>query len=255
LLFITPTPAVTTELEEYATILDRVLSWRNAWEKKDIERYMSHYSRAFKADSLNYDGWKRKKKAFFEDPASIRVGISSLCIRREPPYHLVTFNQAYEGAPRPDFGKKILAFKKENGTWNIMRESWRAVSGIEPEAEGDKETGFLDGLIIRSMGFEKDPATTSMDRVYMKLNFFYVPDILFIAGEKPILLMEFPHVASWQGPPALSTNGRFVQKIRAYLYGACRTLRVVLDMDPKRSYNTRPLYNEEDRTFLLEITE
>ncbi len=49
-------------LNQERRLRDFVESWRQSWESRDVDAYMSHYSPNFQSCWLDFNGWKEKRK-------------------------------------------------------------------------------------------------------------------------------------------------------------------------------------------------
>ena len=116
-------------------ILELVQSWANAWRAKDIEQYISHYSkREFKNRSKgHFNQYKNYKRAIFARKDQPYIRISNISILRSKNYAVVTMKQDYRSAVIDDVGKKTL-YLKQNASydWKIVAEEWKK---LKPEDE------------------------------------------------------------------------------------------------------------------------
>ena len=227
-------------------IVERVVAWRNAWEQRQIGPYMSFYSSGFiSGDSTDRREWERHHERLFAVPGALSVEISGLCVRLCNGRHAVaTFIQNYRSPIHSDTGVKTLFWVKTDQEWEIASERWDPVVGA---AAGVPDTG----IEIRSIDSRAVSADT--ERLHLALSAFSVPKISALEGSAPRILLEFGNVAAWKGPLTVSPSGGIMQAIRCYLIDGCRTLRVLLDLDPTLSYEAAPVYFEGDKTFCLEI--
>jgi|GEM_PF-5117673 len=65
MFIVAPWPAAVhgSPLTDNEQVRKDIFDWIKAWESKDINRYMSHYHPAFRADGKDCPEWgKRKKK-------------------------------------------------------------------------------------------------------------------------------------------------------------------------------------------------
>ena len=84
--------------QEAARIKNFFESWRQAWEKKDFDEYMSKYARDFRSnDGKDYEAWKKHKERLNEIYPHIRVDVADLRIFRHQGMILLDFEQYYRG--------------------------------------------------------------------------------------------------------------------------------------------------------------
>lgn len=92
-----------------------VESWRQAWERQDLERYMSHYSPNFQSGWLDYASWKDKKRRLLDRYTKIRVKLGNVYIFRENGLITGIFTQSFKADGFSTMGIKILYMTHEGG--------------------------------------------------------------------------------------------------------------------------------------------
>ncbi len=105
-----------------------VENWRQAWEKQDIEKYMSFYANDFKAPGFNRDSWKAHKANLKTKYEFIKVGLSQPYIVQHNEQLLVKTLQRYESDKHVDYGVKTIYAVKAGGSFQIIREEWQPFS-------------------------------------------------------------------------------------------------------------------------------
>jgi len=102
-----------------------IASWQQAWEKKDLNRYMACYTDDCSAGGLTKNAWRRHKRRLNERYTTITVSVTNLTVEfpstREA---LVSFDQDYRSDHYHDWGRKTLHLVKQGGRWQIRRETW-----------------------------------------------------------------------------------------------------------------------------------
>lgn len=106
-------------------------NWVEAWTARDVKRYISHYSRKFKAYGMNFRNWRSYKRNLFAKQKSIEVRISDLDIKTRGKRALVTFRQQYSSDNHQDVGVKLMSLRFERGSWKIWRENWKPAPKME----------------------------------------------------------------------------------------------------------------------------
>ena len=101
-----------------------VYAWAQAWEKKDLNNYMTYYSAKFQVGDIDYDLWRERKTKVFKRPGNISVKINDLWVFVEGNDATASFIQKYQDAKHSDIGEKILKLIHVNSTWQIVSESW-----------------------------------------------------------------------------------------------------------------------------------
>jgi murein L,D-transpeptidase YafK len=108
-----------------------IYRWIEAWENKDIKKYMSFYSLNFQGviysgvrKLLNYYEWMDYKKRLFDKYNFIKINIKNLNIVISKDYAKVSFYQEFRSDKYSDKGKKILILRKEDNEWKIIKEDF-----------------------------------------------------------------------------------------------------------------------------------
>jgi len=126
---------------ELLAIKRLISSWQEAWQEKDLQRYMASYSEDFFAHGLDRDGWKRHKFEINKRYGQIRVSISNLKIKLlSPERATVYFDQDYSSDKYHDRGRKTIQLIKRDGKWNIKTETWVMLGGGKRRQEGAPRT-------------------------------------------------------------------------------------------------------------------
>lgn len=116
----------TTQSQAFYTLIQ---DWKNAWESKNIKRYLSFYSRRFDNHNKNYQGWKTHKSRVFKYTPKIQVTLSQIKIFAYPGEKnllSVSFYQKYNGGHFKSHTWKQQYWKKEaDGQWRIIYEGKR----------------------------------------------------------------------------------------------------------------------------------
>ena len=103
-----------------------VKSWAAAWSAKDVARYKSFYSSAFKPDQGTREAWMATREKRVTRPGEIAVEVDKLNVRSVSASTAeATFVQHYRSKGFNDAMNKTLQYQLENGQWKIIRESNR----------------------------------------------------------------------------------------------------------------------------------
>jgi murein L,D-transpeptidase YafK len=116
-------------------------SWIDAWKKKDIEVYLSHYSKTDFKDKthFNYARYAAYKKSVFSNPGTPKINATDFSILMNDQYVTVVFKQDYQSATINDIGMKTLYLKKDDYyKWKIVSESWSKI-GPNPNPNPNSE--------------------------------------------------------------------------------------------------------------------
>jgi murein L,D-transpeptidase YafK len=112
------------KLEEDRRELEKIVeAWKGAWEKKEINRYMSFYSpRFFSAGGKNWDQWKRHKTQLAKRYKQIMIEIEDLQLLKNDGVVLARFHQRYSTAGFRSQGEKRLYLEQNSNQWKIVGE-------------------------------------------------------------------------------------------------------------------------------------
>ena len=130
----------------------QVFAWGQAWQSRDIDRYMSFYSPDFRSKKLDYRGWREKKALAFKEANNIKVEISDLWVFIESQIATASFVQRYYDQNVLDVGEKTLILALENGTWKIVSEAWKPLK--IPRQTTQKKT-TVQNVAVLDTGVQK----------------------------------------------------------------------------------------------------
>jgi|GEM_PF-93515 len=113
------------ELEEKTKEIAGIIEgWRDSWQSKDIERYMSFYSRSFQSGSKNWSQVKDYKTRVTKKYSEIRVEIDDLGILINNNVVIASFKQTYRTPVFESTGTKRLYITKNSEEWKIIGEAF-----------------------------------------------------------------------------------------------------------------------------------
>lgn len=109
--------------EQFRAALEQ---WRTDWESRDIDRYLSHYSRKFRSDDMDYAEWARHKQRVSENKEFIEVKLERVNLLAYPgsgELRTVTFDQNYRSSNHSSSSRKQQYWQREaDGIWRIIYE-------------------------------------------------------------------------------------------------------------------------------------
>ena len=117
------------ELPDLAAVDAFVGKWAQAWEQKNVEAYLSHYSRDFAAPGgLSLAAWKKQRHQRLGKPKFIKIDIRDIRKNMETDTRAqVTFIQKYNSDTYGDQVAKTLDLVWEDGSWAIAKETSKAL--------------------------------------------------------------------------------------------------------------------------------
>lgn len=114
-------------IETIDTVRDFISSWADSWRRRDLKRYMSYYSRAFRSGRLDYGSWRQRKAQLFERSGKISLEVKGLSVFVAGDRASATFIQKYRDDSYADTGEKTMQLIRQDGRWLIVSEEWRAL--------------------------------------------------------------------------------------------------------------------------------
>ena len=117
-------PAAAPAGDANAEILRTLSAWAEAWSKKDVDGYLSHYARDFKTPGNEARAsWEKARRARITAPKSIEVAIASPRVTAQGAEQAtVRFRQSYRSDVLQTNSAKTLVLVKADGRWLIREE-------------------------------------------------------------------------------------------------------------------------------------
>lgn len=113
----TTTPASTTPVSQ------RMLDWSQAWQTKDVTRYVSFYDASFKPESGTRAQWFANRSKLLRKDGPVVLKLSNVQRKSLSPTLVETsFDQAYSAGDVQDNVHKTLTWKRVGNDWYIVRE-------------------------------------------------------------------------------------------------------------------------------------
>ncbi|MDH4192081.1 MAG: L,D-transpeptidase family protein [Betaproteobacteria bacterium] len=100
-------------------------SWRAAWESRDTDRYLQHYSSRFHSAEQDLATWATHKRKVNAAKTWVKVAVSRVAMVRYPgeqDFVVVTFDQEYQSSNLANTMRKRQYWIKDNGRWRILYE-------------------------------------------------------------------------------------------------------------------------------------
>ena len=115
----TPVATWRAEREQFLSAIE---AWRTSWESRDMERYLSHYSKTFRSDAMDLSQWAAHKRRVNAAKTWIKVSLKNMSIFRSPGKQdlvVVTFDQDYRSSSHGQQSRKRQYWIAEQGKWKI----------------------------------------------------------------------------------------------------------------------------------------
>ena len=110
--------------DQKRNITDIVESWRSSWGEKDIDKYMSFYSKKFKSGWKDWGKWKTYKKELAKKYSTIEVEVRDLNLFSHDGVILASFEQRYRTPGFDSLGTKKLYLTQNSTEWKIIAETF-----------------------------------------------------------------------------------------------------------------------------------
>ena len=99
-------------------------AWRAAWERRDTDRYLSHYAPRFSSEGQNLAAWSAHKRKVNAAKSWIKVSMSKVAMLQDPRenFVVVSFEQDYRSSNLSNVMRKRQYWVKNDGRWRILYE-------------------------------------------------------------------------------------------------------------------------------------
>jgi len=244
-------PAKALPANDLDAVQSTIFAWRNAWQSKDIQRFMSFYSPDFQSKALDYPGLMRKKTRLFQSAGTLSVEISDLKIHIRGRRAVAKFLQRYQTPALTDVGKKTLILTNTNLTWKIISEEWQSLIEIDKAIKDPTVPSTPVQPMVKRIDFKIE--ADGAEKVFVSMDYFAVPRVMTLEGNKPRIAIDMENIRSWDGKPLINTNGKLVKQVRTHLYPNDKKLRIVLDLDPARNYTAKLTYQKSKNMYCMQV--
>lgn len=98
--------------------------WIKAWQSRNTDEYVYHYSKAFRSRGMNLKQYADYKRRVFSSYRKMLVQMNQMRVFTHEKYALAIMNQNFNGDDRyVSEGRKVLYWvKDEEGNWKILHE-------------------------------------------------------------------------------------------------------------------------------------
>ncbi|MDR1608530.1 MAG: DUF4440 domain-containing protein [Deltaproteobacteria bacterium] len=117
-----PKDAVEAELKTLA------LKWLEAWNKRDKASYFEYYDASFHLANprLKLSSFKKYRARLFAETKVLKISGSNWRVTVKGDQAQMKFTQNYQSDTVRDRGEKTLVWRRNQGQWRIIEESWLA---------------------------------------------------------------------------------------------------------------------------------
>ena len=115
-----------------------VKNWATAWEKQDVDYYLSFYSEKFKGKKKHRSSWEASRHRALKKNKNISINLSDIRIQKRGINGMeISFVQEYKSDEHTDTGEKELILEKDGPSWKIIKETW--MPGGKKSASREKQ--------------------------------------------------------------------------------------------------------------------
>ncbi len=118
----------TEHLKRREEISNFLKQWQEAWQSKDIDKYLNFYDTNFKGMGFNFKTWKKYKSGLTGKYNFIKVEFDQPFILIHNNQLIIKTLQKYESDKHQDYGIKVIHALKMDGLYKIITEDWKAAN-------------------------------------------------------------------------------------------------------------------------------
>jgi murein L,D-transpeptidase YafK len=142
--------AAPDKIQEEKHVLTEVIeNWRDSWQNKEIEKYMSFYHKRFTSGGKNWHQWREYKSRLATKYSYINVEIDNLRLLTGNGVVMATFKQTYRASSLYSKGTKMLYLNKNSDQWKIIGETFESdeVRSLSPEKQAEYALQEIEDFI------------------------------------------------------------------------------------------------------------
>ncbi len=119
----TSSSSVESQKQALSAAIDQ---WLNDWKAQDTERYLSHYSKDFSSNGINFQKWAEHKQRVQAGKPDVEISVSDISMFSYPDTDkkmvVVDFVQDFKSPTVKNRMQKRQYWIQENGSWKIIYE-------------------------------------------------------------------------------------------------------------------------------------
>lgn len=123
------TPAVASQpvapAVAVSTVEQRLRDWVATWMAKDVNKYMTFYSKDFAPARMSSARWITERRRLVGKAGPIDIHVEDVKAYSQGDYVVTSFKQVYNSNDFKDVSLKTLTWRQINGEWVIFKESNR----------------------------------------------------------------------------------------------------------------------------------
>lgn len=150
--------------------------------------------------------------------------------------------------------RKALGYVYASKLFEKMKKTEADESSQNKITEYPQDSQDFAPISVKNITFNLDQE--GRETVSIELNRYYLPATLSLSGDNPRVVIDVTNTDYMKKEWSLiKVQGKLIKQIRSSLLKEGKILRIVLDMEPKKSYFVSPVFSEGDNIYSLEITE
>ena len=114
-------------IEQRNRILNTIVSWKNAWQKQNIDKYISIFDRTFYSKGMNRAAYKKYKSNLFGRKTPISIDFHSIMVFHHRDNLIAVIVQEYHSQTINDTGFKRVCFTSDGFDWKIISETFQTI--------------------------------------------------------------------------------------------------------------------------------
>lgn len=128
-------------------------------------------------------------------------------------------------------------------------------SARNEQPEGDVGKSAAVPLEIKDIKFRSE--TGVGDKVFIISNRSFVPVTYALEGDRPRFVVDIRDAAtvSMGEKKMIPVHGEFIERLRTNYHRDSATLRIVLDLYPKKNYKVDQVFFEQEHIYAIEVQE
>ena len=108
-------------------------------------------------------------------------------------------------------------------------------------------------LDVKNIGFKLK--NNGIESFFIEFNRFYTPTISSIEGKEPKIVLDIENVSSFKKEWAvIEVEGKLIKRICSSMDYKARKARIVLEMEPSKTYFVQPVFGERENIYSLQIS-
>ena len=106
-------------------VVSQFLIWLQAWEGREVNTYLSFYSKNFKDPKISRKEWVSQRRFALSRNSEITIQVSDIQMKQNDETIEMSFVQDFKSDRVSDIGRKELIWKNEGNRWKIIKEIWK----------------------------------------------------------------------------------------------------------------------------------